>query len=111
MTPFQIIYGTDIKGIPTAFPTIKAPAVEQCLTEITRIRQEALAAHELARQLMLCRNKKPFQAFKVGDMVWLDLRHLRIPYESRKLAPKWEGPYNHQGYQQKHLQITTPSWK
>ncbi len=26
-------------------------------------------------------------------MVWLDSRHLRIPYESRKLAPKREGPY------------------
>jgi hypothetical protein len=48
MTPFQIIYGTEVTGIPTAFPTIKAPTVEQCLTEITKVRHEALATHELA---------------------------------------------------------------
>ena len=28
MSPFQIIYGNDPKGIPTAFPRISAPAVE-----------------------------------------------------------------------------------
>ena len=53
MSPFQIMYGTDPKGIPTTFPRINAPAIKNRLTELMKIRQEALAAHELARQLML----------------------------------------------------------
>ena len=31
--------------------------------------------------------------FKVNDEVWLDSKNLRIPYQSRKLAPKREGPF------------------
>jgi hypothetical protein len=93
MSPFQIMYGTDIKGIPTAFPRINAPAVENRLTELMKIRQEALAAHELARQTMLKRNKTSYTPFKEGDLVWLDAKHLNIKYDSPKLAPKREGPF------------------
>jgi hypothetical protein len=93
MTPFQIIYGTEVTGIPTAFPTIKAPTVEQHLTEITKIRHEALTAHELARQLIMRRNKRTYKPFRLGDSVWLDSHHLNIPYESNKLKPKRVGPF------------------
>jgi transposase InsO family protein len=64
MSPFQIIYGNDPKGIPTAFPRISAPAVETRLDELMKTRQEALAAHELARQtmcygvLLMCNDKR-----------------------------------------------------
>jgi hypothetical protein len=65
----------------------------QCLTEITKIRHKALAAHELAQQLVMCRNKGTYKPFKLGDSVWLDSRHLNIPYESNKLKPKRVGPF------------------
>src|SRR6266850_1393921 len=93
MSPFQIILGSDPKGLLTVYSRIKAPTVEHRLNEIVKIRQEALAAHELARQTMLRRNTKTFVPFKLGDKVWLEARNLRIPYESRKLAPKQEGPF------------------
>ena len=93
MSPFQIIYGTDLKGIPTAFPRAQAPAVEDRLKEITKIRQEALAAHELARQLMIRRNPGNDIEFKVGDQVWLDARNLRFPVETPKFKPKRLGPF------------------
>jgi hypothetical protein len=92
----QLDFETLVTGIPTAFPTIKAPAVEQCLTEITKIRHEALAAHELARQLIMRRNKGTYEPFKLGDSVWLDSHHLNIPYESNKLKPKRVGPLMYQ---------------
>ena len=82
MSPFQIILGSDPKGLPTVYSRIKAPAVEHRLNEIMKIRQEALAAHELARQTMLHRNMKTFILFKLEDKVWLEARNLRIPYES-----------------------------
>ena len=31
--------------------------------------------------------------FKVNDQVWLESKNLKIPYQSRKLAPKQEGPF------------------
>ena len=34
-----------------------------------------------------------FKPFKQGDLVWLDSRHLKLRYESSKLAPKHEGPF------------------
>ena len=112
MSPFLIMYGVDPKGIPTAFPRINAPAVENRLTELMKIRQEALAAHELARQLMLRRNKKSFTPFKVGDLVWLEGRNLRTPYESRKLAPKREGPFPIEEARGHVYKLTLPKhWK
>ena len=32
-------------------------------------------------------------SFKKGDKVWLEAKNLKIPYASRKLAPKREGPF------------------
>ena len=37
-------------------------------------REEALAAHELARTQMAERGKSTFVPFKQGDKVWLDTR-------------------------------------
>ena len=88
MSPFQIIYGIDPKGIPTAFPSINAPAVETRLTELMKIRQEALAAHELARQVMIQRKPGDFTPFNKGDLVWLSSKNINIPVESPKLKPK-----------------------
>ena len=31
--------------------------------------------------------------FKEGDKVWLESRYLKLHYKSKKLAPKWEGPF------------------
>src|SRR6266568_7137987 len=88
MSPFQIIYGVKLKGIPTSFPWIKAPDNEQRLTELVKIRQEALATHELARQLMVRCSNKPFTPFKENQMVLLEARNLKLPYKSKKMQLK-----------------------
>src|SRR6266576_4691494 len=56
-------------------------------------REEALAAHKLARAKMMERTMRKTKPFKVNDKVWLKSRNLKIPYQSRKLAPKREGPF------------------
>jgi hypothetical protein len=38
------------------------------------------------------RIKPNFVPFKKGQMVWLDLRHLKTNYH-KKMAPKQEGPF------------------
>jgi len=58
-----------------------------------KIRQEALAAHELARQLMIQRNPGKEVPFKEGDQVWLESRYLNFPSETPKFKPKHLGPF------------------
>ena len=50
-------------------------------------REEALAAHELARSCMIDRRKSTFVPFKKGDKVWLDSRNLKTIYH-KKMKPK-----------------------
>ena len=55
-------------------------------------REEALAAHELARNRMAERQKSTFVSFKKGDKVWLDSRNLKTIYH-KKMKPKREGSF------------------
>ena len=42
---------------------------------------------------MMERTTRKTKPFKVNDKVWLESKNLKIPYESRKLSPKQEGPF------------------
>jgi len=55
-------------------------------------REEALAAHELARTRMADRRKSNFIPFIKGDKVWLDSRNMKTQY-NKKMKPKQEGPF------------------
>jgi len=76
-----------------AFEKTNAPTTEQRIATIHEARNEAAAAHELARQMVAERMTRGFTPFKKGEQVWLDQRNLKIGYQSRKLAPKREGPF------------------
>jgi hypothetical protein len=56
-------------------------------------RNEALAAHELARARMKARFPNSFTTFKKGEKVWLEARNLKLPHLSKKIAPKKAGPF------------------
>ena len=55
-------------------------------------REEALAAHELARARMANRKSSSFTLFTRGQKVWLDSRDLKTGYH-KKMALKREGPF------------------
>jgi hypothetical protein len=78
-------------AIPTTFENIKFPSVVEKIKNLVTSREEALAAYELARSHIVERIKSNFVPFKKGQMVWLDLRHLKTNYH--KMAPKQEGPF------------------
>jgi len=92
-TPFYLMMGYKPKDIPLAFDRTNAPTAEQRLKALNEARNEAAAAHELARQKMTERSMQGFTPFKKGEQVWLDSRNLKIGYLSQKLAPKREGPF------------------
>jgi hypothetical protein len=74
------------------FENTKFPSVAKKIKNMVTSREEALAAHELARSCMAERIKLNFVPFKKGQMVWLDLRHLKTNYH-KKMALKQEGPF------------------
>jgi hypothetical protein len=77
-------------AIPMTFENTKFPSVAEKIKNLVTRREEALAAHELARSCMVERIKLNFVPFKKGQMVWLDSRHLKTHYH-KKMAPKQEG--------------------
>jgi hypothetical protein len=76
-------------AIPTTFENTKFPSVAERIKDLVTSREEALAAHELARSRIAERIKLNFVSFKKGQMVW---RHLKTNYH-KKMAPKREGPF------------------
>ena len=91
-TPFELMFGESPIAIPLAFETTKYPTMEDKMKMLQWNREEALAAHELARSCMADRWKSSFTPFKRGDQVWLDSRNLKTVYH-KKMKPKREGPF------------------
>jgi hypothetical protein len=74
-------------AILTTFKNTKFLSVAKKIKNLVTSREEALAAHELARSHMAKRIKSNFVSFKKGQMVWLDSRNLKTNYH-KKMAPK-----------------------
>ena len=86
-TPFKLMQGEPPKALPTTFKNTKFPAIDEKLKQLLADREEALAAHELARTRIAERKKNTFIPFKKGQKVWLDTRNLKTNYH-KKMAPK-----------------------
>jgi hypothetical protein len=55
-------------------------------------REEALAAHELARARIANQKQSKFVPFEKNQKVWLDMRNLKMSHH-KKIAPKREGSF------------------
>ena len=85
--------GYEPRALPSLISDSSIPAVESRLKSLVAARDEALAAHELARQVMSSRNNRGFTPFAKGDKVWLEARNLKRSIANPKFAPKREGPF------------------
>ena len=59
-------------ALPSLISDSSIPAVESRLKSLVAARDEALATHELARQVMSSCNNRGFTPFVKGDKVWLE---------------------------------------
>ena len=91
-TPFELMLGITLVAIPLSFENTKYPTIEERMKKLIKEREEALAAHELARQRMAGRRRDMFVPFEKGQKVWLDSRNLKTSYH-KKIGPKQEGPF------------------
>ena len=86
------MYGYSPLAIPTSYEHTKFPSVDERIKQLQKEREEALAAHKLARRRMAERRKNKFTGFELGQLVWLDTRNIKTNYH-KKIAPKREGPF------------------
>ena len=91
-TPFELIMGTAPLALPITHDATRFPDVETKIKMMQSDREEALAAHELARRRMKERITKEVK-FEKGDKVWLEAKNLKLGYQTKKMAPKREGPF------------------
>jgi hypothetical protein len=92
LSPFYIMHGyhpeaVELRAEDTATPTTgNADALIDRLAEAQEITQAAMgwAQERMEKQANLSRSQS--EQFRVGDLVWLDLRHIKTPRTSRKLA-------------------------
>jgi Integrase zinc binding domain len=91
-TPFELTLGSTPVAIPLSYENTKYPTIEEKMKTLIKDREEALAAHELARSCIMERRKSTFIPFKLCDQVWLDTRNLKTSHH-KKIGPRREGPF------------------
>ena len=85
--------GYEPQALPSLTRNSPLPAFEQRIKELNIAREEALAAHKLARLTMKNRIHSKFKPFKIGGNVWLEARNLKHNIINPKFSPKREGPF------------------
>ena len=85
--------GYEPHALPLVLPKTSIPAMETHLKFLNTARDEALASHELAHQVMFSRNHQDFKPFKKGDKVWLEAKNLKCSIANPEFTLKREGPF------------------
>ena len=91
-SPFEMIMGLQPIAIPLSHEQTDYPSVSERFKLMSQYREEALAAHELARNRISQRIKANYTPFTLNQQVWLDTRNLRMKISS-KMKPRREGPF------------------
>jgi transposase InsO family protein len=91
-SPSELIQGNNPISVPITFSHTKFPTIEEKIKRMISDREEALAAHELARTKIANQKQSKFVPFEKNQKVWLDMRNLKMSHH-KKITPKREGPF------------------
>jgi len=89
-TPYELILGY----MPNVHQPNRATSVPGITERLEQIKEHRIAtqhALEQAQQRLIKETK--YKPFNEGDKVWLEGTHLKLPYDTMKLAPRWYRPF------------------
>src|SRR5882672_5062633 len=89
-TPYELILGYT----PNIHQPNRATSVPGITKRLEQIKEHRLAVQQVLEQAQqwLIKETK-YKPFNEGDKVWLERTHLRLPYDTMKLAPRQYGPF------------------
>jgi hypothetical protein len=97
MTPFDLLMGHTPRLWQTK-TTLTLPDLTWCKEWLLVTRdctQEAIKKAQ--KMVMKCnvqqKGQRAYEPYKEGDLVWLDRKNLHTSHPTKKLAPKWYGPF------------------
>jgi hypothetical protein len=94
--PFELIYGYCPDFTIPIGKCSNMPGLDQRLNHLAKVCADTEAALRLSKEKMkeqYKRNKKTAHSFKVGDLVWLQAKDIKIHQKSPKLSPCQLGPF------------------
>jgi hypothetical protein len=95
-TPFELIHGYTLDFMVLPGQLIGMPHVDKHLQALEKAREEVQAALRMSKDQMrtdhITQHNKPYK-FKVGDMVWLQAKNVKVYQQLQKLGPKQLGPF------------------
>jgi Chromo (CHRromatin Organisation MOdifier) domain len=90
-TPYELILGYT----PHIHQPMRATTVPGVTTRLQQIKDHRTAAQEALQRAQDHMTKETkYRPFKEGERVWLEGTHLKLPYETMKLAPRRYGPFH-----------------
>ena len=88
ITPIEALLGYSPRiTMELPYPPTTVQLINDRTRKATEKRKQAKEAlNEAARTI-------PPDSYQIGDKVWLEAKHLALPYQTHKLAPKRHGPF------------------
>lgn len=96
LSPFYANYGYHPATLPDLPLDVPVPEVAQRLWLLRELRltlTQQLQAAQQRHKTQADRRRTEFPRYKDGDKVWLSTQHLKLSCPSRKLGPRYLGPF------------------
>ncbi|RXN17980.1 Retrotransposable element Tf2 type 1 [Labeo rohita] len=96
LSPFDVCYGYQPPVFEHQEPEVDVPSAQQLVRRCRRLWNHARTAIQKANQRYTTQHRRrhpPGRLFHVGDRVYLSTRNINLKTDSKKLTPRFIGPY------------------